>query len=694
MPHAECMFGSCVSLDTAGPLRLPSFEINAVLNGLTVSVWYRRASMETKKAWAVLLDLMGEDGKDRIRFLLNLDNPRALAVLVEGVVDLVLDDEQVELPGWHHATLSVSAVRYEVSVDGKVSVAWNNFAPPAWMVRTGTVGNMSLYSAETIENKQLEAFSGWIDELSIHDAPCTQIEATCPDGWEAVGSKCLMALEEALSFDAAVDACAALHATLPMVYSQEEAQSMYALVNASAWLGAAADSDGGLRWLDRSALAAPPDVVVQGASGARCLQVQANSTEWKRSPCEGTAKVVCQRSRWCEAEREGAGAKCLACPCLGCATRRRLCHEDARDELIPQKPLDVSLHTVGVESMLQVSRLDVRDSISDLYASKGLLVDGCDGHGRVWCLPTPALHGTFDIRFPIQHWERQRATSRRVVSASVETEQEAGQVENEEAGSVVGDVAGGGSGGVDDGEGDEGIVVGVAAGCAAMALSSLGALVVYYRRSQARALAAAKGGEQELQVLRVRLVTIRDGQVEAEIDVNVGERVVLGREAEAPFTLDHDSCSRQHAMVELRSAEPESAPQLFITDLGAQNGTRVDGVRLVAHEVTPLRNGQTVSFGALPKAMLVTGLPNDGRSPKASFRAKSTCREVQVGSSPGAGAGAGVAQGDVCFVKGRTASVETVSIEGSTHGLLAGARMDDSPVPTTGRRFHETGGDC
>lgn len=156
-------------------------------------------------------------------------------------------------------------------------------------------------------------------------------------------------------------------------------------------------------------------------------------------------------------------------------------------------------------------------------------------------------------------------------------------------------------------------IVGVSAGCAVAGLGSIGGVLYYYKwmqAQQAKAAASAEGEESARKPLHVRLVAIRDGRVETEVEVKAEGSVLFGREADPPYCLDHDSCSRQHARLEL-TADEEGGHQLLVTDLGSPNGTRVDGTRLPPHEPTQVHNGQRVSFGALATVFLVAGLPHD-----------------------------------------------------------------------------------
>ncbi len=59
------------------------------------------------------------------------------------------------------------------------------------------------------------------------------------------------------------------------------------------------------------------------------------------------------------------------------------------------------------------------------------------------------------------------------------------------------------------------------------------------------------------------------------------------------------------------SRSTQAGPELTVTDLGSQNGSRVDGTVIEPHTPTPLHNGSNVAFGALQVVFLVAGLPRE-----------------------------------------------------------------------------------
>ena len=68
-------------------------------------------------------------------------------------------------------------------------------------------------------------------------------------------------------------------------------------------------------------------------------------------------------------------------------------------------------------------------------------------------------------------------------------------------------------------------------------------------------------------------------------------QVELGRAETANIVLPEESVSSRHARFDVR------ADTLSVCDLGSTNGTLVNGARLVAQTVTPLKAGDSVAFG-------------------------------------------------------------------------------------------------
>lgn len=73
-----------------------------------------------------------------------------------------------------------------------------------------------------------------------------------------------------------------------------------------------------------------------------------------------------------------------------------------------------------------------------------------------------------------------------------------------------------------------------------------------------------------------------------EIDLRPG-RIVLGRAAECPITIEDALVSRHHAELLV------TASAVFLRDLGSRNGVRINGVRIT--EPTELRPNDRVRLG-------------------------------------------------------------------------------------------------
>lgn len=98
-------------------------------------------------------------------------------------------------------------------------------------------------------------------------------------------------------------------------------------------------------------------------------------------------------------------------------------------------------------------------------------------------------------------------------------------------------------------------------------------------------------------------------------------RVSMGRSPDADVVLLDESVSRFHAEISWGA----SKERCVLTDLGAKNGTFVDGVRLSAHVRAELFPGSAVTFGSLSArfyspsgffAWLEVGAPRSGAAPE------------------------------------------------------------------------------
>jgi predicted component of type VI protein secretion system len=80
-------------------------------------------------------------------------------------------------------------------------------------------------------------------------------------------------------------------------------------------------------------------------------------------------------------------------------------------------------------------------------------------------------------------------------------------------------------------------------------------------------------------------------------DINVPGRYEIGRAAAAALRIDHTTVSRRHAAVSLS----EDRQQLRVEDLGAANGTRVNGVQVKGTQ--DLRDGDVLELGEVRLAI-------------------------------------------------------------------------------------------
>jgi hypothetical protein len=78
----------------------------------------------------------------------------------------------------------------------------------------------------------------------------------------------------------------------------------------------------------------------------------------------------------------------------------------------------------------------------------------------------------------------------------------------------------------------------------------------------------------------------------AEVELHDG--MTVGRAPESGLRLDHDSVSREHAVVRRAQAS------WTISDCGSRNGTLLNGTRIPMYVDCPLRDGDRVEFGAVP----------------------------------------------------------------------------------------------
>jgi predicted component of type VI protein secretion system len=90
-----------------------------------------------------------------------------------------------------------------------------------------------------------------------------------------------------------------------------------------------------------------------------------------------------------------------------------------------------------------------------------------------------------------------------------------------------------------------------------------------------------------MQVTLIRLNTSTQETVEAQVDIE--DRVVLGRHLDSPLLLQGEALSRQHFALFITDE------QLMIENLSA-NGTRLNGEALAVQNSVPLQSGDLVEI--------------------------------------------------------------------------------------------------
>lgn len=98
------------------------------------------------------------------------------------------------------------------------------------------------------------------------------------------------------------------------------------------------------------------------------------------------------------------------------------------------------------------------------------------------------------------------------------------------------------------------------------------------------------------------------------------------------FGVQHESCSRQHAAVTRQDGH------LFITDLGSQHGTTVDGRKLVKNVPIRLSSGNNVKLGASTRSFIF-------REPRFDATAMMMAHNARMQAQP-QGNGKGEGKGD------------------------------------------------
>ena len=92
----------------------------------------------------------------------------------------------------------------------------------------------------------------------------------------------------------------------------------------------------------------------------------------------------------------------------------------------------------------------------------------------------------------------------------------------------------------------------------------------------------------------------------------VCEKTTIGRSSENLLCIRHPSISRRHCEILAYGFE------VIVRDLGARNGTFVDGKRL-SNQQCQVKSGQVISFGVLEARLDISGLQSEDDDPSGYF---------------------------------------------------------------------------
>ena len=119
-------------------------------------------------------------------------------------------------------------------------------------------------------------------------------------------------------------------------------------------------------------------------------------------------------------------------------------------------------------------------------------------------------------------------------------------------------------------------------------------------------------------------LVVRQGGTSRVIDVDEGDRIVLGRSSEATVRLDDAKASREHARVWRERGA------IRVVDLGSRNGTIVNGAALRGEE-RPLRSGDVVRIGSAE--ILVAEGQSGGATDDTGGRLEAELRRLRAGGA-------------------------------------------------------------
>lgn len=125
-------------------------------------------------------------------------------------------------------------------------------------------------------------------------------------------------------------------------------------------------------------------------------------------------------------------------------------------------------------------------------------------------------------------------------------------------------------------------------------------------QSTATAPAAEGFGDHQGSKSSISLLILGTGQIialdeakELTIGRISGEQPILPNVDLTPYQAYEEGVSRLHATIKI------THDQVFITDLGSANGTRINGHSITAHDPHSLKNGDMISFGNLKAQIIV-----------------------------------------------------------------------------------------
>lgn len=112
------------------------------------------------------------------------------------------------------------------------------------------------------------------------------------------------------------------------------------------------------------------------------------------------------------------------------------------------------------------------------------------------------------------------------------------------------------------------------------------------------------------------VIEISVPRMSVPIKMQIDKEIIIGRSVQgqpevpdidlAPYGAEDMGVSRQHISIYNQD------DQLFVSDLGSQNGTKMDGERLAPHERYPLRHGAKLELAKLPLKIALIVSPTYG----------------------------------------------------------------------------------